>query len=115
MEKKIDLSNNEYLDNISLDMLNAVSFSFVVNDLLIPWQRFRVGENQYRKDRGYMWEEQLNENTKDVLRKPITDYADAEQLGLIPMMVFTPTIIDDGRRLNVAAQPVAYLNRPSNF
>ena len=113
--KKIDLSNNEYLDNISRDMLNAVSFSFVVNDLLIPWQRFRVGENQYRKDRGYMWEEQLNENTKDVLRKPISDYADAEQLGLIPMMVFTPTIIDDGRRLNVAAQPVAYLNRPSNF
>lgn len=96
-------------------MLNAVSFSFVVNDLLIPWQRFRVGENQYRKDRGYMWEEQLNENTNGVLDKSITDYADAEKLGLIPMMVFTPTIIDDGRKLNVAAQPVAYLDRPSNF
>ncbi|GDX52396.1 hypothetical protein LBMAG27_14430 [Bacteroidota bacterium] len=113
--KKIDLSKNEYLDNVSRDMLNAVSFSFVVNDLLIPWQRFRVGENQYRKDRGYMWEEQLNENTNGVLDKSITDYADAEKLGLIPMMVFTPTIIDDGRKLNVAAQPVAYLDRPSNF
>lgn len=96
-------------------MLNAVSFSFVVNDLLIPWQRFRVGDNQYRKDRGYMWEQQLNENTKGVLDKSITDYADAEKLGLIPMMVFTPTIIDDGRKLNVAAQPVAYLDRPSDF
>lgn len=113
--KKIDLNNNEYLNNVSRDMLNAVSFSFVVNDLLIPWQRFRVGDNQYRKDRGYMWEQQLNENTKGVLDKSITDYADAEKLGLIPMMVFTPTIIDDGRKLNVAAQPVAYLDRPSDF
>ena len=96
-------------------MLNAVSFSFVVNDLIIPWQRFRVGKNQYRKDRGYMWEEQLNENTKGVLKKSISDYASAEQQGIIPMMVFTPSIIDDGRRLNIASQPVAYLNRPSNF
>ncbi len=113
--KKIDLSSNDYLDNISRDLLNAVSFSFVVNDLLIPWQRFRVGDNQYRKDRGYMWEEQLNENTKGALKKSITDYADAEKLGLIPMMVFTPTIIDDGRKINLAAQPTAYLNRPSDL
>ncbi len=111
--EKIDLNSQEYLDNASRDMLNAVSFAFVVNDLLIPWQRFREGENQYRKDRGYMWEEQLNENTDNVLKKSISDYAADEHSGIIPMMVFTPTIIDDARRLNVASVPVAYLDRPS--
>ncbi len=113
--KQIDLSSDEYLNNISRDLLNAVSFSFVVNDLLIPWQRFRISENQYRKDRGYLWEKQLNENTKGVLDKSIADYSSDEQSAVIPMMVFTPTIIDDGRKLNIAAQPVAYLNKPANF
>ncbi|MEI7801137.1 MAG: patatin-like phospholipase family protein [Bacteroidota bacterium] len=111
--EKIDLSSDDYLNNVSKDMLNAVSFAFVVNDLLIPWQRFRVGDNQYRKDRGYLWEEQLNENTNGILDKPIGDYTVPESDAQIPMLVFTPTIIDDARRLNISARPVAYLNRPS--
>ncbi len=111
--EKIDLNDEAYLNNISKDMLNAVSFAFVVNDLLIPWQRFRVGENQYRKDRGYLWEEQMNENTNGILAKPISDYREPESEAQIPMLVFTPTIIDDARRLNISARPVAYLNRPS--
>ena len=114
--EKINPANQIYLDNISNDMLNAVSFAYVVNDLLIPWQRFRVGDFQYRKDRGYMWEQQLDENTNGILDKPIGEYAGEEHFGLIPMLVFTPTIIDDARRLNISAQPVAYLDRPSeNF
>lgn len=103
-----------YRENIGKDLLNANSLATVVNDLLIPWQSFAVGENRYRKDRGYLWEKQLNENTGYVMKQKLGDYYDAELSAKIPMEVFTPTIIDDGRRLNIDALPVSYLCRPAN-
>ncbi len=109
--EKVYLNSPKYLSNSSKDMLNAVSFALVVNDLLIPWQRFRVGEYLYRKDRGYLWEKEMNENTGNVLNKSIAAYTEPELNAEIPMLVFTPTIIDDARRLNISALPVAYLNR----
>lgn len=110
--ENLKINSGEFLTNSSKDMLNAVSFAMVVNDLLIPWQRFRVGDYLYRKDRGYLWEKEMNENTGGVLNKPISAYAGPELRAEIPMLVFTPTIIDDARRLNISALPVAYLNRP---
>jgi hypothetical protein len=108
----IDLQNQRYDDNISRDILNAVSFTYVVNDLLFPWQRFTVNGFTYRKDRGYIFERRLDQNTDYVMNKSLDDYAPFEKNGTIPLMVFSPTIIDDGRRLLVSSLPVSYLAMP---
>lgn len=108
----LNLQSPEYLDNISKDLLNAVCFALVVNDVFVPWQKFNVGDNIYNKDRGYLWERQLNDNTNGVLKKEMGYYKKDEKEGNIPILVFTPTIIDDGRRLNISNFPVSFLNKP---
>ena len=111
-DSTVDLQSRAYLDNMSKDLLNAVSFALVVNDLFVPWQKFRVNGHTYQKDRGYLWEKQLNENTGNLMAKRIGDYAADETAANIPIMIFTPTVIDDARRINVSNFPTAYLNRP---
>ncbi|MBK7409627.1 MAG: hypothetical protein IPJ40_17230 [Saprospirales bacterium] len=41
-----------HLDNVAKDLLNAVSFTVVTNDLFVPWARFKAGGYTYVKDRG---------------------------------------------------------------
>ena len=116
LQQKTDSINVDracYRQNIAKDLLNANSLATVVNDLLIPWQQVKIGNKKYRKDRGYLWEKQLNENTGNVLDKTLADYYTDELNANIPMMVFSPTIIDDGRRLNISSLPVTYLCKPS--
>lgn len=107
--ENINLADEVYSDNMSDDLLNAISFTIVVNDLFYPWQKFSYAGNTYKKDRGYMFEKILNENTDSVLYKPICAYRDAEFNMQIPMIVYSPTIINDERKLFISAQPVSYL------
>ncbi len=98
-----------HLEHISKDLLNSVAFTLVSNDLFLPWARFKVGEHSYRKDRGYIFEQQLNENTHYILDKTISDYREAERSAQIPMMFITPSIVNDARRLIISPQPVSYM------
>ena len=110
----INLYDKQYTENISADLLNALSFTIVVNDLFYPWQKYNYGDEVYRKDRGYMFEKILNENTDSVLFRPLSYYKEPEFSGKIPMMIFTPTIINDERKLYIGAHPVSYLAKPQN-
>jgi hypothetical protein len=105
----VNLNDKHYVDNISKDILNAVSFTYVVNDLLFPWQRFTVNGFTYRKDRGYIFEKRFNQNTGYIMDKTLADYAPFEKDATIPIMMFSPTIIDDGRRLLLSSTPMSYL------
>jgi hypothetical protein len=87
----------------------------VVNDVFFPWQRYKVDSNFYRKDRGYMFEKKFDENTDYILDKRVSDYSYFEQQAKIPMMVISPTIIDDGRRLLISPLPVSYLAVNSEY
>ena len=51
----------------------------------------------------------MNENSRSVFSKRLLDYKIPEEKALIPMMIFTPTIVNDGRRLMMSPQPVSYL------
>ena len=114
MKKTVhSLEGSDYLDNVSKDLLNSLIFTSVTNDMFYPWQTFKVGNNVYHKDRGYIFEKQLNENMNNTLRHSISAYDQYEKAGVIPMMVLTPTIINDQRRLLIAAQPLSYLMRPT--
>lgn len=106
----------EYLDYISRDILNPVLFSLATNDLFVRYQRFELEEGLiYTKDRATSFERQLNQNTNGILNRKLIDYSQPEAEARIPMMIFSPTITDDSRRLIVSAQPTSYLtnNHPS--
>jgi hypothetical protein len=99
-----------YLNNISKDLLNPVIFSITVSDLFFNFQKFRDGPERYSKDRAYVFEKQLNRNVNNVFDKRLKDYESAESSAMIPMMIFTPTIVNDGRRLLISPHDISFLS-----
>ena len=45
--------------------------------------------------------------------KPISDYNTYEKQGIIPLMILTPTVINDGRKIYIASRPVSFMNYES--
>ncbi len=107
----INWHNKIYFDQISKDLLNPIVFTILTNDFFMPWRKFEQDQQWYHLDRGYIIEKQLMENTNGLLNKKIMDYQALEQEAKIPMLMVTPTIINDSRRLIISAQPASYLMR----
>jgi hypothetical protein len=101
--------NFKYLNNISSDVLNPIVFSMVVNDLFFRFQKFTDGNHEYYKDRGYAFEQKLHENTEYVMYKRILDYKKPEEDAQIPMLILSPTVINDGRKLYISPLNIAYM------
>jgi hypothetical protein len=102
----------QYIQNISKDLLNPITFMLVANDISIPWTTFEYSGERYYKDRGYIFEQQFNENTGGILDKPLGAYREAEQLAEIPLLFITPSIQNDGRRLYISPQPLSFMMAP---
>lgn len=112
-EKRIEnLYSTAYKENISKDLLNAIVFSFASVDLISPFNKISLAGRSYTKDRGYAMEQELIRNTDGLLDKKIGDYSAREAAGEIPLMVINSTVINDGRKLMIAGQPIGYLTRP---
>ncbi|RAW00781.1 patatin-like phospholipase family protein [Pseudochryseolinea flava] len=95
---------------IATDNLNPLIFSLLANDLFVGFTKFEYSGNYYYRDRGYTFEEQLNQITERTMDKPIAAYDSAELAAQIPMIILTPTIVNDGRKLYIAARPVTFMN-----
>lgn len=108
----VDYLHKTYLDDIGQDMLNGVATSIATNDILYPWQQYEYQGLKYKKDRAYMFDKQLNENTHYMMDKLMSNYKRAEQQSKIPMMIVGATIINDQRFLFFSPQPVSYLIKP---
>ncbi|MEZ4984959.1 MAG: patatin-like phospholipase family protein [Saprospiraceae bacterium] len=109
----IPSSNNPaYIEDISSDILNALAFTYVSNDLFLPWRRFEYADQYWFLDRGYVFEEQFNNNTHGILNKPVVAYRQAEETGQIPMLYLTPAIVNDGRQMVISPHPVAFMMQP---
>ena len=106
----INLYDEKYIDNISKDLLNSLIFTIVVNDLFLPWTKFEKGGFTYHKDRGYIFEQQLNQNTYNAFTRSIADYREPEATATIPMMFITPSIVNDGRRMIISPHKVSYMS-----
>lgn len=102
-----------YQENIGKDLLNAIIFSMASVDLISPFNKIMVAGYKYNKDRGYALEQEFLRNTEGLLDKNIGDFTAAEASGSIPAMIISSTIINDGRKLMIAAQPVGYLTQPA--
>jgi hypothetical protein len=95
---------------IATDNLNPLIFSLLANDLFVGLTKFEYQGQRYSRDRGYTFEEQLNIDTENFMDKTLTDYREPEMKALVPMIIFSPTIINDGRKLYISPQPVSFLN-----
>ncbi len=113
--KDINLYDKKYFDNIAKDVLNPIIFSLVVNDMFFRFQKFSDGKYEYLKDRGYAFEQKLNENTEQILDKPLSAYRLPEYESKIPMLLCSPTVINDGRKLFISPQNVSYFTNASLF
>jgi hypothetical protein len=114
--EKINPYAELHRQKVSSDNLNPLIFSLLANDLFVGFTKFEYAGDHYFRDRGYTFEEQLNQMTEGLLDKPITAYDSAELKSEIPMMILTPTIVNDGRKLYIAARPVSFMNYDiSNF
>ncbi|MGN6603097.1 MAG: patatin-like phospholipase family protein [Ginsengibacter sp.] len=110
---RVDPDNKEYVDNISKDLLNPVFSSLITRDLISPTQKFSYTHYRYVKDRGYAFEEKLNENTHYTLDLPVGFYAKDERRARIPLMILSSTITRDFKKLMISTQPISFMMQPS--
>jgi hypothetical protein len=113
--KAINPYHRKYFDNMAKDVLNPIIFSLVVNDIFFRFQKFSDGKYEYLKDRGYAFEQQINKNTENILNKRVREYRAPEKSGLIPMIIISPTVINDGRKLFISSQPISYMSMSSTY
>ncbi len=109
-----DLEDPRFREQLGRDNLNAVIFSFLMNDLFSGWRKFDYGGYKYSRDRGYAFEEQLNKNTGQLFDKALITFREPEIEAKIPMMILAPTIVNDGRKLYISPQHVSYMVNPVN-
>jgi hypothetical protein len=101
---------HRHRSRIASDNLNPMIFSLLANDLFVGFTRFPYGGNHYHRDRAYTFEEQLNLMTSGFLDKPLEAYDSIESSGRFPTILFTPTIVNDGRKLLIASRPMSFMN-----
>jgi hypothetical protein len=109
----IHLQDRRYVNDISRDLLNTLFSSFVARDLASPVQKFKVGKDEYVKDRGYAFEQQLNRNTRGMLDWQLKDMAPEEAAARTPVMLLNPVVTRDSRAMVISTQPVSFLMRPA--
>ena len=110
-EEDSGFSESGLISHISKDLLNPVTFTLVLNDLTVHLKKFQSGPYEYTIDRGYAFEKQLIQNTEGFLDCKLYDYEEDESTATIPTMIFSPTIIDDGRKLLISSQPISYMTQ----
>ena len=99
----------KYGQDLSSDILNPMIFTLAVNDMLIRTQRFEYDGEKYWKDRAYTFERILNKHTRGFLDKKLRDYLEAEKNADIPLMIFSPSIVNDGRRMLISSLPISFM------
>ncbi len=108
----LSVHDSSYIEDVGKDLLNPVTFSIISNDLFYPASTFQFANYTYRKDRGYLFESQINENCQGILSKRLADYRRAERDAAIPMLIMSPFVLNDARRLLISPQGVSYLMKP---
>lgn len=83
--------------NLTKDALTPVAKRMLFKDF---WWLFLPMRNDY--DRGQRLEQVWHENFQGALSVPFTSLLEKEREGWMPSLVFTPMIVEDGRRLIIS-------------
>lgn len=101
-----------FQENIGKDLLNPIVFSFASVDMISPFNKITIAGQHYTTDRGYAFEKELGRISYGLLDKPISFFESREANGQIPQLIINGTIVNDGRKLMVCNQGIAYLTQP---
>lgn len=104
----------EYKHRISKDLLNRTILK-IVTSLVLPTAKEWVGGSRYDSDRGWSFDDQLVANLGVFKDRRLAEYVSLEESAFIPQMIFSPVVINDGRRLYISGIPATYLTRSYNF
>lgn len=110
--KVANLYDKEYINYSAKDLMNSLAFTFLVNDIFIPWVNREVNGHTYRQDRGYSFEQQFIENSQGLMANDLSYYQQAEASAQIPLLFITPLIANDSRLMVISPQPVSFMMRP---
>jgi hypothetical protein len=101
--------DDQYVTNISKDVLNPMLFNFFVNDIFFRVRNIEINGLEYTKDRGYAFEQQISRNTGMDMNLTLMAYKEPEQKAQIPMLILAPTVVNDGRKLYISPQHISYM------
>ncbi len=110
-----------FYQQLGKDLLNKLLFSASTNDLFFRYKQFTYNGREYTQDRGLAFEQQLHENTGFIMDHNLGYYKQFEGKAIIPQILFSPTIINDGRRLLMGTQSYQFMcdeattNQSSDF
>lgn len=108
--EKVAPNDGLHRQMLSSDNLNPLIFSLLANDLFVGFTQFDYGNKLYKKDRAYTFEDQLNKITEQLMDHPISYYNTYEMQGIVPMVILTPTVVNDGRKIYIASRPISFMN-----
>ncbi len=101
-----------YTERLALDLLNPMCINILSNDMFFPIHKFKIGDQTYFRDRGYMFEKYLAQNTDMLFEKKVSDYREAELRAQIPVIIFHTACINDSRKFYISPHPVRFLMKP---
>ncbi len=110
--ESLNIYEKKYALNISKDLLNPVFTSLMARDVFAPIQKFKVGQFEYIKDRGYAFEKKLAQNTDGLLNITLKDKKLEEQNAAIPLIIFDAVIKADARKVMMSTQPISFMMKP---
>ncbi len=103
--------SSSYQEDMGRDLLNPLFFNLVVNDMFIRTNTIEINGENHWKDRGYVFEECLLNNSDNFFKKSLADYQIIEENANAPMIIYTPSILNDSRRLLISSQPISFLSK----
>lgn len=103
-------SATEFVDQMATNQLDAVAGRLVFADLISPLNPFlQKGDRGKTLER--TWARWTGGEQNSSLARPLQSYAAEERLGWRPSMVYTPMMVEDGRRLLVSNLDLAFATR----
>ncbi|MBK9420064.1 MAG: hypothetical protein IPN44_03315 [Flavobacteriales bacterium] len=107
--KHAPVGDPSHLDHLASDILNPVTFSLVTNDMFIRYRKVQDQGRAYTLDRGFAFEQRMDSLTGGLFDIRLGALTAQAAEGKAPLLVISPTSANDGRRVLISPQPVAYL------
>lgn len=106
--------HSRYAEQISRDLLNRIFFKSFT-DIVLPKRMVQFGDRYYDWETGYSFDQQVARNLPELAQRRLGDYGPYEADGVIPQLILTPTIINQGKQLFVASTPVSYMAKQNQI
>ena len=104
----------EFANRMGTDLLNRIMVRMVTG-MFVPSRMVDVGASSYRDDRGYSFDQQLVQNLGVFENRRLSDYSSLEELAVIPMMLLSPVVVHDGRKMYISPVNVSYMTRNFDY